>query len=100
MNETTEEITTHKKMIEALAYTLFQRCSAADPAAPVVPAKSDLWQSNQELRTTWRTQALEMVGELNEIGLRIVVGSQRKIDAAVSGLAVVPARIAYDFNAE
>lgn len=98
MSENTEEITTHKKMIEALAYTLFRRCAAADPTA--TPAKADGWQADQEIRTIWRTQALELVGELNEIGLRVVVGSQRKIDAAVSGLAVVPARIAYDFTAE
>ena len=98
MSEETEEVITHKKLIEVLACTLFQRFAKFDCDDP--SDKLVTWQQDPDTRKYWRMQALELAGELNEAGLRVTIGSQRKVDAEVSGLAVVPASIAYDFNAE
>ena len=101
MNEETEEVITHKKMIEVLAWTLFQRLANFDHLSLENPIdKLGAWQREPNTRSNWRSHALELVGELNESGLRVAVGSQRKIDAEVNALAVVPASSAYDFNAD
>jgi len=89
----------HKRMIEALAYTLFQTMPATRDG--MTSSEEILaWQGSADTREFWRTTALTMVAALNERGLKVVVGTQRKLEAAVRDLAVVPARMAYDVSAE
>ena len=104
MSEESEEALQQKKMIEALAYTLFQSYSR-DPEAPEgeeleYEAKATLWQGLPDLRQKWRVLASEAVAALNERGLKVVIGAQRKLDAAVNEFTVVPARVAYDLAEE
>ena len=96
MNEENEEVLLHKKMIEALAYTLFENFSVTmnGESGPA----GEQWQNTAGLRAAWRAHALRIVGSLSERGLKVVIGTQRKLESAVSALAVVPARMAYTLD--
>ena len=85
------EDTINNKMIEVLAYQLFAKCRNEN-----IPVAAEAeWKDAPSTRTEWRVQARRFSELLEASGLRMQLASQRKLDAAITELTVIPARFAY-----
>jgi hypothetical protein len=80
-------------MREALAFELFH-ITGANPKAPR-EMSNDAWRSDSTARKSSREMVDELIGSLENAGIRLAISNSKKLLDHIETLITIPARSAY-----
>lgn len=89
----TEELS----LTEVLAFHLYQ--SDAEVAKECTSRGDcvDLWQSRSEARRDYREKSKTLLAALHDSGVKVILKKPALAEQFLKQLAIIPARVAYDF---
>ena len=60
----------------------------------------DIWQADRKTRNSARSQARQLIEELESRGVRLKISNSKHLAEALDWLKIVPPRVAYDLQEE